>query len=163
MPEETVDGGNTIPSGGGQEPPVSDSAEIARWRQRALELEQQLAEARAGLEQAQLSLAEAQKALGASEQRRQIERQLESAGAIDLETGTLLVEQAMGAMKEPSVAGALAQVRRNKPWLFRPRAEASAALGAPAASGEADRSAAEAAATGDRRALLRYLRARRSV
>ena len=172
MPEETGEGGGEIPAGGGGGVPANmpgeqdvEQTETARWRQRALELESQLAEARGALDEAVRALEDARRALGESERRRRIEQTLAASGPIDPEAAFILVEHAMSGMKEPDVAAAVAQLRRSRPWLFRPAAESSAAAGigagpGPGAVGEAAR---EAAATGDRRALLRYLRARRSV
>jgi hypothetical protein len=172
MPEETGEGGGEIPAGGGGGAPASlpgeqdvEQTETMRWRQRAMELEAQLAEARTALDEAGRALEEAQRALGESERRRRIEQALAGAGPIDTEAAFVLVEHAMSGMKEPDVAAAVAQLRRTRPWLFRPAAESSASAGigagpAPGAIGDAAR---EAAATGDRRALLRYLRARRSA
>ncbi len=153
-------------------PPVSEelleraeeedgSALVAELEARVAELESELAGAR--------------EALDASERRGEIERRLTEAEAIDLETARLLTEAAVSAMEEPDVALAVEDLRRRKPFLFagdrsggaRPR---SASALSPArehgtnGSGEALRELAdEARSSGDRRALLQYLRQRRGV
>jgi hypothetical protein len=66
-------------------------------------------------------------------------------------------------MEAPDLARAVADLKRRKPFLFRsvPR---RAAMGAEPGEGEAplESAAAEARQSGDRSALLRYLRLKRS-
>lgn len=121
-----------------------------------------------------LSLAEARKeldalkaALDAAERRRAIERALLEADAIDLETASLLTESAVAGAPAPgaAIAGAVADLKRRKPFLFARRAPRSATMaprGAPASDPLA-LSREHAAATGDRASLLRYLRLRRTA
>ncbi len=171
---EGQDEGGELPAGGGggggesaggvtpgSESPVV--TETTRWRERAMELEGQLGEARAALAQAQSALDEARRALARSEQRRQVEQSLAEASPIDPEAALILVEHALSGMPEPDVKAAVGQLRRSRPWLFRPASSAAAASAAIGVSGAdaVDNAAREAAASGDRRALLRYLRARR--
>lgn len=110
------------------------------------------------------ALSESQSALRRSERERRLERSLQSAGAVDLETARLLAAQALE--REEGVedeAQAVEEIRRRKPFLFRQAPPAGfGAMGAseedvPALSGAAK----EAARTGDRNSLLRYLRMRR--
>lgn len=122
------------------------------------ELREALAEARGELDALRA-------ALDAAERRRAIERALIEADVIDLETAMLLADAAVQRTEGPAdIAGAVADLRRRKPFLFAQRAPRSAAM-APR-SGPPDRLAATreaAASTGDRGALLRYLRQRRSA
>lgn len=110
-------------------------------------------------------LAAAREALDASERRRAIDLALVEAEAVDLETARLLTEMAVGQMDEKDVALAVDDLRRRKPFLFRdrPRATLGAAMGAPGEAASPADTARNEARTGDRRALLTYLRARRSA
>lgn len=134
------------------------------WRARALKAEARVQELeRLAAELARkLEAAEAQAA--ARERARQVERALADTGAIDMETATLLVERDLGSAPSPDIAGAVAELRRRKPYLFGagPRASAmSGEAGVPVPDSLAA-AADEARATGDRSALLRYLRMKRA-
>lgn len=104
------------------------------------------------------------------ERRREIEIALHRAGTVDMDAARLLAEQAVEDAKEPDIEASVADLVRRKPHLFRSRSTESART-APVMAIEAERDAGESAAedaaeeaarTGDRGALLRYLRARRS-
>jgi hypothetical protein len=152
MPEE--EGTQQMETSVPVDPPASDTAATER---RTEELETELGEL-------QSTLQDVRQALAASERTREIERHLVREGAIDLETAALLAETAAAQMRDPDVAAAVADVKRRKPFLFRP----SAARRTSAMSGEAspppplEDAAVEARQSGDRRALMRYLRLRRS-
>lgn len=119
------------------------------------------------------TLAQTREALDHAERRHQIDLALIQADAIDLETARLLTEQTLQQMSDRDVARAVRELRQRKAFLFRnpaqPRAtpggrSAPGAMGPRAQPGPSPQlraSAAEAATTGDRAALLRYLRARR--
>ncbi|TVQ34447.1 MAG: hypothetical protein EA376_00120 [Phycisphaeraceae bacterium] len=110
------------------------------------------------------SLHEAQTALAASERRRSLERALLDAGAVDLETAFAVAERANGVAEGADAAQTVAALRKSKPFLFRDAKTGSgAAMSARAPAGRpgVERAADEAAATGDRASLLRYMRARR--
>lgn len=124
---------------------------------RITELEQQLTGLTA-------ELAQAREALDAAERRHAIERELIRAKAIDLETAALLTEAAIQNMDDADVAHAVAELRRAKPFLFRNAPAGSAATAAiDDGNGELTRAADAARETGDRRALIRYLRLRRGA
>jgi hypothetical protein len=93
------------------------------------------------------TLTEARASLDAVERRHAIDLALLEADAADLESARLLTEVAVAAMPARDIKAAVADLRARKPFLFR---------------SDADSAADEAARTGDRRALLRYLRARRT-
>jgi hypothetical protein len=87
---------------------------------------------------------------------------------VDVEVARLLTQAAVEAMEQPDVAAAIDELRRRKPYLFRqrrrPEASAMPARSHTAAGASRANDAAEAAAaTGDRRDLLRYLRLRRAA
>lgn len=108
-------------------------------------------------------------ALDSAERRRCIERALLQADAIDLETATLLTEAAVSNAAVPptdaDVASAVTDLRRRKPFLFARRTPRTATMAPKPANPNADRLALtrEQATTGDRSALLRYLKLRRSA
>ena len=120
------------------------------------------------------TLALTREALDAAERRHQIDLALVEADAVDLETARLLTEVAVSQMDDRDVAQAVRELRQRKPFLFkggtkpdsRPPARITRHIGAMGAHAGAAVSplrafANEAATTGDRGALLRYLRARR--
>jgi hypothetical protein len=115
------------------------------------------------LREAEASLAESRGALDAAERRRTIERELAREGAVDLETAALLTEASVGGMQGADLRTAVADLKRNKPFLFRPAPARSGAMaGEPAAVPATLDDAAQAAReSGDRRILLRYLRLKR--
>jgi hypothetical protein len=110
-------------------------------------------------------LATAREALDASERRRAIDLALVEADAVDLETARLLTEMAVAQMDEKDVALAVGDLRRRKPFLFRERPSLSlgAAMGAAGEPASPADTARDEARSGDRRALLKYLRARRTA
>jgi len=120
------------------------------------------------LELAQARIEELEKMMASESARYELERLLEGAGAIDLETALVLAER-MLAEGGVAPAEAVARLVKTKAYLFRsPGAPAGVRSGASALSGEPARAAdslealaAEASQTGDRRAVLRYLRRRR--
>ncbi|GJM19274.1 MAG: hypothetical protein DHS20C14_14870 [Phycisphaeraceae bacterium] len=134
-----------------------------------LEAQNEALEARvAGLED---ELIEVREALAGTERRHEIERAAVEAEALDAETVALLTEVAVAAMGEPDVRAAVEELRREKPFLFRggarrARGRSSAMSAAVESSGfgaDLGELAEEARASGDRRALLAYLRQRRGA
>lgn len=115
------------------------------------------------------TLAQAREALDSVERRHAIDLALMDADAVDLESARLLTEVAVAGLKDRDVKSAVADLKKRKPFLFRQRAtspvSAGAMSGAPPrrdrAGAASEDAAEEAIRTGDRRALLRYLRARR--
>ena len=145
--------------------------EARRHHRAATEALKQVADLRAQLASLEGELSVAREALDHAERRAQIDLMLLEAEAIDLESVRLLTELAMnnaGGSADP--AAAVADLRRRKPFLFRtsdpPSSSRFSATLSPssrttATSAALDHAAEEAALTGNRAALLRYLRARR--
>ncbi|MCE7975531.1 MAG: hypothetical protein DYG92_14615 [Leptolyngbya sp. PLA1] len=109
------------------------------------------------------ALGRAREALDHAERRHAIDLELLRAGVVDMEVARLMTELAVAGMDKADVAHAVADLRRRKPFLFR--RQSLPGLMAPltdAGGGEREALAREAAESGDRRALLRYLRARRA-
>jgi hypothetical protein len=141
------------------------STEPTNWEQRAKAAEAASTELQNKLEEAASTLARTREALGASERRRAIDVELAQSEVIDIEAARLLTDAALAQMKEPDVARAIADLKKRKPFLFRPArrpASSMSAAGKPAHN-ELDQIAEQARQTGDKRALLQYLRARRGA
>ena len=103
------------------------------------------------------------------ERRGGIERGLAQAGAIDTEALALLVENRLEVDQDTTPARVIAQLQRERPALFRAAGTRASALspshpsqGAPGRA-VVDRAREDARATGDRRALMKYLRLRRNT
>ncbi|MFI4915440.1 MAG: hypothetical protein ACIAS6_02895 [Phycisphaerales bacterium JB060] len=101
------------------------------------------------------------------ERRGTIERGLAQAGAIDTESLALLVESRLERDQDATPSRVIAQLQRERPALFRASSMRASAMspshpsqGAPGRAG-VDRAHDDARATGDRRALMKYLRLRR--
>jgi hypothetical protein len=109
-------------------------------------------------------LAQAREALDAAERKHSIERELWAQGALDLETAALLTSATVAGMSTPDVRSAVADLKRRKPFLFRVAAGSGGAMSGHAeAPGALDQAASDARESGDRRALLRYLRLKRGA
>ena len=123
--------------------------------------------------------AELEAAVGASasiERAHAIERAAVDAGAVDVETVALLVSSAMEAGEAGSASEAVSALASSKPFLFTaapapPPGNSSFAAApssprggsSPGAAPPLALAAEEAGRTGDRAALLRYLRLRRNA
>ena len=142
--------------------PVS---EAIRYRKRAQTAEQQLEELNEKVRAISAELDEANQTIHSLERRQQVDALLMDADAIDLEAARLLTEQAVTTMDEPDVELAVRDLRRHKPYLFRRRSDTTNSAMAPNIPSHgpdpAEQAAEQAARSGDRRDLLRYLRLRR--
>jgi len=129
----------------------------------------------ARLAELEAALASARGALDAAERRHSVDLALIGADAIDLEATRPLVESVLSAAPSGADPSAVvADLKRRKPFLFRQRAvtrgagggggSGAASSAAPASTAPAplETAARQAASSGDRAALLRYLRARRT-
>ena len=160
---EPLGGSGEVDAGGpGLSEELLERARADDAEARCLEHETRIAE----LEQ---ELSATREALDASERRRQIERVLGESHTVDLETARLMTEATVAQMDEPDVVIAIEELRRRKPFLFQGDAASGAGRGiamrpAPEQAGSdaaLDGLADEARRSGDRRALLQYLRQRR--
>lgn len=163
-----VGGGEQPLGGGGDQVSEAVRAPISEeliWKAKAEELEEKVVVLEAMVKQQDRLLEEANAAVETGELRRQIERELVEADALDLEACCMLTEAAVSQMEEPDVELAVRDLRKRKPFLFH--SHSASALGAtmiPAyeISGDGlDDMAVKARSSGDRAALLRYLRQRR--
>ncbi|MEO1235565.1 MAG: hypothetical protein AAFX76_02125 [Planctomycetota bacterium] len=137
--------------------------EAIRYRKRAQSAEQQLGELHDRFGQLQRQLDESRQTIVALERRQKIDALLTDSDAIDLEAARLLTEVSVSQMDEPDVDAAVSELRRQKPYLFRRRSPRSGSAMAPRVEtpAEEELAAERAAASGDRRDLLDYLRLRR--
>lgn len=133
------------------------------WRARALKAEARVKELEALAAELAGKLEHAQAAAAAADRKRQLDKTLSDHGAVDLETAALLLESTLSSAAAPDIPAAVADLRRRKPFLFgsTPRASAMSGISAPGADTSLSAAADEARATGDRNALLRYLRMKR--
>jgi len=136
------------------------------WRARALQAEGKLAELEKALADLRATLEQTREALAANERRRGVELAVSAAGAIDVDVAVMMVEAAMKDRGPEELDAVIDEMQRSKPFLFEQRRSATGGAGvmSPETSrgGEALATLAdEARASGDRRALLRYLQARR--
>lgn len=120
-------------------------------------LEQELAEAKE-------RIADLEQRLSSESRRYELERQLSEAGVVDLETALVLAERKLED-ESVTVEQAVSSLKSSKGFLFRGperSSGASALSGSPARPRDSlEDLAREARETGDRRAVLRYLRRRR--
>lgn len=133
-------------------------------RDRADAAQREAQELRAELARTQATLDESRAALDHAERRHQIDLMLIEQESIDLETSRLLTELAVSEMSTKDVAAAVSDLKRRKPFLFRTRpSRAGGAMSPAGAPADPLFEAASDARTGDRAALLRYLRVRRGA
>lgn len=145
---------------------MSAEPSTPNWEQRAKAAEASTAQLETRLEELTSTLSQTREALDASERQRAIDVALASSEVIDIEAARLLTDAALAQMKEPDVAKAIADLKKRKPFLFRPARKPPSSMspaGKPAPRNELEEIAEQARQTGDKRALLHYLRARRGA
>lgn len=144
--------------------PVS---EARKYRKRAQQAEQQLRALQREVQEHETRLREREEMIRDLDQARAIDAALIESNVIDLEAARLLAELELADADEPTVDDAIDELKRRRPYLFTSHSSAPRSSGAqspahePAAPDETNRSANEAASTGRREDLLRYLRLRR--
>lgn len=169
---KTGAGGADNLDGGGETPMETNEVVVNEeviWKARAEEAEEEVEALRAKIAELESALSNAQESIVQVERRGEIDRELTSAKAVDLETARLLTEAVIAEMDEPDVVLAVRELCDRKPFLFgckRHGAGGGVSLSpAPETGGEEALSsmAQSARSSGDRGELLRYLRARRVV
>ncbi len=144
--------------------PVS---EAKKYRKRAQAAEKILEDFKVELAEKDEALQKQRQTIADMQRQRLIDELLVDSEAFDLETTRLLTEMALSEMAEPDVEQAVAQLRKRKPFLFRSTARGATALSPKAENNQTslarsmEHAAAEAHSSGNRTALLRYLRLRR--
>ncbi len=160
-----IEGGVT-PIGGGQpntaqspRPPLN---ETQRWQALLDEAESEIADLEARVAELEAALSDARSAAGQAERQRTLEQELARAGAIDAETAALLLGSAMTADPDADIGALVRDLRDRKPFLFAAlRPGPGASMGPSVPVDELGELATDARHSGDRAALLRYLRRRR--
>lgn len=160
-----IEGGVT-PIGGGQpstaESPRTPLNETQRWQALLDEAESEVADLEARVAELEAELADARSAAGQAERQRTLEQELIRAGAIDAETAALLLGPAMMTEPDADIGALVRDLRGRKPFLFAaPRPASGASMGPSVPTDELGELASDARNSGDRAALLRYLRRRR--
>jgi len=126
--------------------------------------DQQLDDLESALLKAVERIADLEKQLTEAKGSHELERQLVEAGVLDLETATVLAERRLSG-SEASVGEVVADLASSKSFLFRTKRQGSsgsAVSGGPAVVRDSlSELADEAMQSGDRRAVLRYLKRRR--
>jgi uncharacterized protein YhaN len=145
-------------------PQAFDDTPPAAWRERAAKAEKRSAALESQIKEFEESLASVRSQLEEERRARAIDAELHKADPIDADTVRMLIEVSMPDKTNADVAKVVGDLKKRKPFLFReaPRRSAYGAF----AERDVDESrslAEEARLTGDRNALLRYLRARRGV
>ena len=165
-PSPAVEADDALPDTPGDAEKLVPVSEAIRYRKRAQQAEQSLQEMHRRVAALEESLHQSQATADRLERRRAIDAMLLDADAIDLDAARLLTEAAVEQMDEPDVKLAVDDLRRHKPFLFHRDPLAGLSAMGPrhdhAMHDPAQSAAAEAASTGDRRDLLRYLRLKRS-
>lgn len=144
-------------------------SDATHWRGKALEAQATIAELETRLADLRGQLDAAQGALTAMTRRREVEAQLLDAKARDVETALMLVEQTLAKEPGADVRQVVDAIKSRKPHLFEPPAltpTAPRVSSAPApehgyASAVERAYSTARAASGARRSLLDYLRAKR--
>ena len=166
VPTDRIDDPHARDAARPDQQPQNPQPERERLRRRVAELERTIADKDSMLREHSLSIG--------------IERTLAAAGAVDLEAAAILVraqlrrrDKATPNHPQPSdVESAVAELRNTRPYLFRspftptpnaPQLRAAAMAPTPSQDLGLDAAAQDAAASGDRHALLRYLRLRRNA
>lgn len=174
MPDETRNPGEVGDLGSAPEnetgrPPVIPDID---WRTRALDAESKLVVSKSALADLRTKLSEAQTNLAREKQARVVDRALAGAGVIDAEVASLMLDSMLASRPDAgtNIAPLIEELRTTKPFLFESglpaRTAAPSVMSAAISTTPADSLndlAEQARATGDRRSLLRYLRARRAI
>jgi hypothetical protein len=150
-------------------PPTNPDSQHTDWQQQAQSAAQRIAELEAKAGELQQQITDANSALTTAQRKHQVERALLEAGAIDLDAAATLFEAQFGKSAASATAAdlhkAINELVARKHYLFRPPPPPSSVMaGTPAAaSTRLEDAAATARESGDRRALLQYLRLRRTA
>ena len=144
--------------------PVS---EAKRYRKRAQAAEATLEEVKSQLEANEAQIQKSAALIESLERRIAIDELLVESDAVDLDAARLLVEHALVEGDADDAESAIAELKRSKPMLFRPRRSEAVTQAARDVNGHAlhrdqlDRAGSVASVTGHRQDVLRYLRLRR--
>lgn len=162
-----------VPHGAEPDPTEHESAAIPKafddtppvaWRDRAAKAEKRAAALESQVKEFEESLTSIRAQLQTEQRARAIDAELHKAEPIDADTVRTLIEVSIPDKQNADVSKVVTDLKRRKPFLFKesPRRSAYGTF-AERDLDESSSLAQEARLTGDRNALLRYLRARRGV
>ena len=144
-------------------------AESIRYRKRAQSAEKQLEVLTEQLAEAKRQTEKMSEQLSAIQVEQKLTHKLVAAGAVDLETATLITKARMQNQNEADVDGVIAQLKKDKQYLFggtggSPTPGKTAGAKDRAANNPTllERAAKKAATTGNRTDLHEYLKLRRN-
>jgi len=152
----------------GNEEKTVPVSEAIRYRKRAQQAEQQLAEVQEALSQQRQQAEGLNQQLSALQQQHALREALHEAGTTDPETTLLLAQARLAADETDDAASVVQQLRRDKPHLFAASVntaapDKTAGLRHRSNGNEAlNSAAARAAQSGSRTDLQHYLRVRRA-
>ena len=144
-------------------------AESIRYRKRAQSAEKKVEELTEQLSQSQKQTSDLSKQLSETRNEQKLSQKLLSAGTVDIESAMLLAKARMQEQQDVDVDDVIEQLKKDKKYLFKNSGEN---VTSTKTSGAKDRTsdvhtvlakvAKKAAASGSRRDLQEYLKARRN-
>jgi len=156
--------------GGGGGLKLVPVGESIRYRKRAQSAEKKVESLAEQLAQAQSRVCELDEQLKGLQTEQKLMRKLAAAGAVDLETAVLIAKAKMEGKEKADLDGVIEQLRKEKQYLFA--GQTGVGVTAKRTAGAKDRmqnsqtvlekAAKEAATTGNRTDLQKYLKLRRS-
>ena len=172
MAKTGAGGADNLDGGGADTADQANTVQVNEeviWKARAEQAEEALGQMQARVDELESALAQANETIAQIERRGEIDRELSSAKAVDLETARLLTEAVIGEMEEPDVAAAVRELCDRKPFLFACKRQSPfggvsmSPVSPMSESSDLGGMAQRARGSGDRSDLLRYLRARRGM
>jgi uncharacterized protein YhaN len=160
----------TVEQAGGVGLKLVPVGESIRYRKRAQSAEKKVEALAEQLSQAQSQVCEMAEQLKSLQIEQKLMRKLAAAGAVDLETALLIAKAVVEGKEKADLDGVVEQLRKEKQYLFA--GQTSIGMTAKRTAGAKDRvqnsqtvlekAAKEAAITGSRTDLQKYLKLRRS-
>jgi hypothetical protein len=166
--KDTEGGATPIGGSGGSQPATPERrpapSEEQRWQALLEEAESEIADLEARVAELESALERTRLDAERQHQTRALEQALARAGVIDAETAGLLLAPQLAADTTADIDTLVRDLRGRKPFLFAPpaRPAPNAAMGPGTPVDDLSDLATTARHSGDRAALLRYLRRRRS-
>jgi hypothetical protein len=168
--EDRVETAETQDANGNDGTKLVPMVESIRYRKRAQSAEKQAETLTEQLAEADRKIAQMSQELSNLQVERQLTQKLVAAGVIDLEAAVLVASARLEGYGQAGIDDCVAQLRKEKPYLFPAPPEASAFRKTAGAKDRAkqtrtalEQAAKQAARTGNRADLQHYLKLRRSL
>jgi len=168
--DESILSETTVEQDGGESFKLVPVGESIRYRKRAQSAEKKVEALAEQLAQAQSRASEMTEQLQGLQVEQKLMRKLAAAGVVDLETAVLIAKARVDGQEDADMGGVVEQLRREKQYLFG--GQISSGMTAKMTSGVKDRmrngqtvlekAAKEAAVSGNRTDLQKYLKLRRN-